>query len=538
MYRLTFNQASIGGRIIKATQGRLLGGSSAINGQSFVAAAKAGIDAWEKLGNPGWNWDNLMPYYKKSSTLNLPDHETREHLGLDWVDNATHGATGPIQVSFPAVIQDPLAKAWVDCFDAMEYTTSADPFTGKSSGAFSSLAAVDPETKTRSYSATGYGLSAKGRPRVHIITEAIVQRIALEDSADSATTSSGVEVIIEGDVHTVKANKEVILSAGALNTPKLLEISGVGNQEILRKFDIPVKVNSPNVGENLQDHLMSGISFEVTDGVITGDALLRQEPEAVQSAMKMYTEHKTGPMTIGGVQSMAFMPLLELTGSSNEGTRKNWLDRLLKDATVHQKIAREVIDRGDAPTCSMFMFLAQANLHAQSATSFVGDQLHPENYLSLGIIQSLPFSRGDVHISSANTNEQQIVDPQYFTHPADIEIMARNLMDVEKLHKSDSIARYLKPNGKRNHPDAFLTGLDSAKTYLHDTATTAYHFCGTAAMLPKDKGGVVDEKLRVYGTTNLRVCDASIFPLIPRANPMSTVYAVAERAADIIKADA
>lgn len=186
----------------------------------------------------------------------------------------------------------------------------------------------------------------------------------------------------------------------------------------------------------------------------------------------------------------------------------------------------------------MFMFLAQANLHETSGKSFVGAHLLPENYLSLGIIQSLPFSRGTAHISSANPSDQQIIDPQYFSHPLDIEVMARNLLDVEKLHKAEALARYLKPKGKRNHPDSFITDLESAKKYLRDTVTTAYHSCGTASMLPEGKGGVVNEKLLVYDTTNLRVCDASIFPLIPRANIMSTVYAVAEKAADIIKGDA
>jgi choline dehydrogenase-like flavoprotein len=113
--------------------------------------------------------------------------------------------------------------------------------------------------------------------------------------------------------------------------------------------------------------------------------------------------------------------------------------------------------------------------------------------------------------------------------------MARNLLDVERLHKVAPLSNFIKPNGRRNHPDAFLSDLESAKKYLRDTAKTAYHFCGTAAMLPREKGGVVDEQLKVYGTTNLRVCDASVFPLIPAANIMSSVYAFAERGADIIR---
>ncbi|KAE8133832.1 GMC oxidoreductase-domain-containing protein [Aspergillus pseudotamarii] len=108
--------------------------------------------------------------------------------------------------------------------------------------------------------------------------------------------------------------------------------------------------------------------------------------------------------------------------------------------------------------------------------------------------------------------------------------MTRNLLDVEKLHKAEPLLRFLKPNGRRNHPNAFITNFGSAKQYLHDTATTTYHPCGTAAMLPPKQGGVVYEKLRVHGTTNLRVCDTSILPLITVANIMSTVHAMAERA--------
>jgi choline dehydrogenase-like flavoprotein len=116
--------------------------------------------------------------------------------------------------------------------------------------------------------------------------------------------------------------------------------------------------------------------------------------------------------------------------------------------------------------------------------------------------------------------------------------MAHNLLDLERMHSIKPLSEYIKPQGRRNHPEAFLTDLDSAKKYLRNTATTTFHSCGTAAMLPRDYGGVVDEKLRVYGTANLRIVDASIFPVIARSNLMATTYAIAERAADIIKSEA
>lgn len=492
------------------------------------------IDGWAKLGNPGWTWESLFPYYKKSYTLHPLGIQKFEHLGLDWIKRDVHGTAGPIQVAFPTE-RNSLAKAWTEVFQSIGYNTTADPFSGKSIGAYSALAAVDPTTTTRSYAATGYGLAAMKRSGVHIITEAVAQRILLDASPSVfRMRASGVEVVVGGNLFVVNANKEVILSAGAFNTPKLLELSGIGNKEMLHDFGIPVKISNPNVGENLQDHLTTGISFEVADTIFTGDPLLRREPESVQAAIKMYTDGRTGPMAIGGAQSSAFMPMLDFSGKK---TQAELFDRFLSSTEGDRKIVREILDRADATTCSMFMFLAQVNLHEASG-GFIKEQLLPENYLTLGVMQSLPVSRGNAHIPSSIVNDQQIIDPQYFSHPLDIEIMARNLLDIVKLHKNDILAPYLKPDGKRNHPDAFLTDLDSAKKYLRDTATTAHHSCGTASMLPEDKGGVVNEKLMVYGTTNLRVCDASIIPLIPRGNIMSTVYAVAEKAADIIKADA
>jgi choline dehydrogenase-like flavoprotein len=529
-------QTSLNNRTLKTTQGKVLGGSSAINGQAFIAPTKAGINAWASLGATGWTFENLQPYYKKSYTLQLPDAETQKHIGIDWLDADINGSSGPIKASFPAQLEDPLAKAWIDTFKNSGFGAVADPFSGRSLGGYSNLASVDSETKTRSYSAPAYGGPAAERG-VRILTDTLVQRILFDTTNSSDAVATGVEAIIGGQVQTFQAKKEVILCAGAFGTPKILELSGIGNEELLRQLDIPVTVHNPNVGENLQDHLMTGVSFEAVDGVVTVDALLRQEPEAIAAAMQQYTEHKKGPMTIGGVQSCAFMPIIDFhaSNSQRESTMQEYIDHLLPNPDERSKAIQKIFIQPDEPTCMMFMFLAQANLHDDTGDSFVGSSLQQGNFISLGLETNLPFSRGNAHISSPDPGAKQVIDPRYFSHPLDLEIMARNLLDVERLHRVTPLSNFIKPNGRRNHPDAFLSDLESAKKYLRDTAKTAYHFCGTAAMLPREKGGVVDERLKVYGTTNLRVCDASVFPLIPAANIMSSVYAVAERGADIIR---
>ncbi|KAI0903359.1 hypothetical protein F4823DRAFT_568761 [Ustulina deusta] len=409
--------------------------------------------------------------------------------------------------------------------------SKVDPFSGSSIGGYSNTATVDPEAKVRSYAGSAYGSPARQRSNVCIITGAQVQRITFTKTGSGAVKATGVQALIKGKTETFTTVKEVVLAAGVYNTPKLLELSGIGDKKLLNHHGIAVHVDLPGVGENLQDHLMTGLSYEVVDGVMTGDPLMRQEPEALALAQKLYVENKAGPFTIGGMQSHAFAAtpdtsvLLDKFPRSQKSTDSEYYDTV-----------REIIETPGASSGAWLMFLAQTNLH-EGGKSFVGTQLLAENFLSLGCIQSHPFSRGTTHISSADINAVPDINPGYFSHPADLEIMARHLQALDtKLRPSEHLARFLKPDGKRNHPDAFQVGdLEGAKRYVLDTATSAYHSCGSAAMMPKEKRGVVDPKLVVYGTENLRVVDASIFPLIPRGNILSSVYAVAEKAADIIK---
>ncbi|EPE24797.1 MFS general substrate transporter [Glarea lozoyensis ATCC 20868] len=479
----------------------------------------ADFDAWCELGNSGWNWSSIAPYFKKSYTLLPPSNQaTLDHLGIDWVNEDYRGKDGPIQVSFPGVIQNPLCKAWIDAFRGIGKATSGDPFSGNSVGGYSNAATVDPATKTRSYAASAYGLPFLHRPNFRVITDAIVHKINFENENGGITAT------------------EVILSAGVFNTPKILELSGIGKKQLLEKHSIPVVIPNPNVGEHLQDHLMTGVSFEVVDGIVTGDPLMRQEPEALQQAQSLYFEHKAGPFTIGGMQSHAFMPIVELANVEDRKVQELLDGHHAKpEDREHCDIVQSIIQKPDECSAAWLMFLAQVNLH-EAGTSFVGNNLLPGNFASFGVSQSHPFSRGSTHIASANINDNPLIDPNYFSHPADLEIMARHLQEMETLRNTKELSPFFKPDGKRNHPDAYkISTLEGAKKYILDTALTTYHTCGSAAMLPKEKGGVVDDKLVVYGTTNLRIVDASIFPLIPRGNIISSVYAVAEKAADIIK---
>lgn len=538
-------QPGLKNRSVKIPSGKAIGGSSSLNGQAFIAPAQADIDAWEKLGNAGWDWASLVPYYKKSYTLLPPkDQATLDHLGIDWINDEYKGTSGPVKVSFLGVLENPLCKAWIEAFrDLNKITTGGmsvsyspaafsniytDPFSGNSIGGYSHAGTIDPETKTRSYAGSAYALPALERPNFKIITGAKAHKILFQESP-GGVEATGVQAEINGEIKTFTAAKEVIVASGTFNTPKLLELSGIGGKEVLEKHGILVTVDLPAVGENLQDHVMTGVSYEVVDGVTTGDALLRQEPEALALAQELYEKHQAGPFTVGGTQSHAFMP-------SHDST-KELLDKYppTPENQDYYNAVRSILEKPDATSAACFLFQVQANLH-EGGKSFVGSSLMPENFASLGCFQSHPLSRGATHISSADVNAVPDIDPRYFSHPADLEILARHVQALEDLRQTKALGAFLKPDGKRNHPDSFHIGtLEGAKKYVLDTASTTFHACGTAAMLPKEKGGVVDTNLVVYGTKNLRVVDASIFPLIPRGNIMSSVYAVAEKAADVIK---
>lgn len=183
-----------------------------------------------------------------------------------------------------------------------------------------------------------------------------------------------------------------------------------------------------------------------------------------------------------------------------------------------------------------FLFMAQAGPAGKNTTGPFEIEPQPGNYISLVTALSHPLSTGTSHIVSTDAKMPPMIDHQYLSRSIDIELHARHVQYLETIAATEPLASLLKSNGRRNDPQAFLEGkLESAKKYVRNMSTTNWHSCGTCAMAPREKGGVVDENLRVYGVSGLRIVDASVFPFIPQSNLQSLVYAVAERASDIIK---
>lgn len=526
----------LNGKTIGIPHGNVLGGSSAINGQALVANAKVNLDAWGDLGNPGWDWEVLAPYYKKFHTLQSPptDEATRRHLHLDVIDNNVRGSDGPIKTSFPAGTANPIPKAWIETFDSLGLKATSDPFAGKNVGAYTNACTIDPDTSQRSFSASRYWAPVQDRPNLTVVTGARVQKLLLH--RDNEVKVVGVKFTHQGATKTVDINEEAILAAGALNTPKLLELSGIGDPDLLSSLGIPVVLVNKYVGENLQDHPMAGLSFEVSDQVKTIDDLLRQDPAALQSAMEQYQTSQSGPLALGGIFSYAMLPLLSQT--LNDLSTYSDPDDMHPLRKAQTDYYHGLLEKGEESTGGFFTYAAQGNFSSGSGSSLMSSGFLPGSYLSIAILLLQPLSRGSVHIRSADPLDPVKVDPRYLAHPLDLEVLARHMTYISTIISTEPLASLLKPDGRRNSgAPADLTDIDEMKEYLRNMTQSGWHPTSTCAMLPLEKGGVVDERLVVHGTTNLRIVDASVFPLTPKGNPMATVYAVAERAADLVKED-
>ncbi|KAI2924943.1 CAZyme family AA3 [Aspergillus niger] len=461
----TVPQPALNNRDQDYAAGRLLGGTSAINGLAFVPPAPAGIDAWEALGNPGWSWQSLAPYFHRSF------HICPQSIPGNGPGAAASAAAGPIEVTYPALAEPrnhTIIDAWNKSFADKGY-------------AFSDTLIPTPTIGTRPYTATitTTGVRsdstqyAASRPNLRILTDTTVERI-LFDTTTTTITATGV--LLQNNPSPITATKEVILAAGAFNTPKLLELSGIGSASRLSTHDIPCIIDNPSVGENLQNHLM---------------ALL---PVPIQAS-----SDSASPTP--GIQAISFV---------RSGAEADLLAR----HPPLQTPLNTLLANPSEPTACFFLSTL------------------PNSMAILGLIPSYPLSRGSVHLSSSQPTDKPIIDPDYLSHPLDLPLMAEHFKTLHSLPTSLPLKELL---GSAPGPSPETQDPGVVEETLRASVVAAHHFCGTAIMAPREKGGVVDSNLRVYGTGNLRIVDASVFPIVTAANPMSTVYAVAERAAELIR---
>ncbi|EAQ83060.1 hypothetical protein CHGG_10878 [Chaetomium globosum CBS 148.51] len=499
-------QPTLNNRRINQARGKMLGGSSALNFLMLLYPSKGNIDAWAALGNPSWNYDALAPYLRKFATVHPSPQSARDLLGLTYLNEDLAKGDGPIQVSHTEGY-GVTNKAWLQTFAGLGLEAASDPREGGALGAFQNHASIDPATNTRSYACTGYYTpEVAKRPNLVVLTETVVNKIIFDTTSGEDAVATGVEIITkDGQKKQVSASTEVILAAGSLQSPQILELSGVGGRDLLGKHGIPVIVENPNVGEHVQDHPIVCQSFEVADGVPSGDVL--RDPNVLQALVGMYQTGGAGPLG-QSVISVAYSPLVDGSGIvPAEAKASLFAEHAPTFDTPEGKVARKLVE---SPTEATFQYL---------------------------LFPSQPFSRGSVHITSADVHAPPEWDPKYNSNPLDMELLARAVQFVERIvDPATPFGGVLKAGGQRQ-PALKADDLDTAREIVRRRQISVFHVAGSCAMRPRDQGGVVDERLRVYGTKRLRVVDASVFPIEPVGNIQSVVYAVAERAADFIKED-
>lgn len=514
----------------------MLGGSSALNFMMLLYPTKADIDAWATLGNEGWDYDSLTPYFQKFATVHAPPQSAKDLLGLTYLNESLGEGNGPIQVS-TSEGYNVANKAWFNSFAAEGLKVTSDPRNGKALGAFQNWVSIDPTTHTRSHAATGYyNPQVAERSNLVVLTETVVSKILFDTASGPEPIATGVEILTSTDeTQQISASREVILSAGAIQSPQILELSGIGDSSILSQHGIPVLVNNPNVGANVQDHPIVCQSFEVKPGAPSGDIV--RDPELLQSLIELYTtsggEGPLGQSTI----SVAYAPLVNESGPMTEEAIASFLAPYSGPGnSAAWKANLELISNAAEPAYQMLLFPSQVIIpqNPASMAEHITPAL-PENYLTVMTILNHPFSRGTVHIASPDVGDKPVWDPKYNDADLDMELLSRAVQFVERIVKPESpFGSLLKEGGKRG---LVAEDLESAKEIVRERQISVFHVAGSLAMLPEEKGGVVDQRLRVYRVKGLRVVDASIFPLEPVGNIQSVVYAVAEKAADLIRED-
>ncbi|KAK9852252.1 hypothetical protein MYU51_008653 [Penicillium brevicompactum] len=526
-------QAGNRGRVHHVPRGKYLGGTSGMNAMGYVRGSTEDYDNWASLvGDDGWSAESMQRYMRKHQTFEPAEAD----LGRDIRFEAKfHGTDGPIHTSFNEASL-PIEFDFVKAFEEVTgiHEKAIDPWSGNHLGMHHVLATITrkgPKKGKRSYAAEAYYAPNHTRPNLKVLCEARVDNILL--SGENKVT--GVRITRRGQSYQVRVAREVVLSAGSVHSPHILELSGIGDPAILKSAGIPCKVENAAIGSNLQDHPVSFVNWEVNSNVTTGD-FLRQVPDAMEAAIKQYANTKDGPLA-AAPNIMGFYSAKSLL-SEEELQKVLQSIRDISPATeFHAKQLQQVIDNLNDKNAS--------NIQIVLVPSMMNPEADPKNLSNLfttipnpekiGITAVVgvqnPISRGYIHVKSSDPSQPPTIQPNWLTQEADAILLGAALRMANQIgqsrHLRESISSRLFPR-----PNVNLQDLNQAKEAAHDVVTTMYHLCGTVAL-----GAATDSRLRVRGAQGLRVADASIFPNNVSGNIQASVYAVAEKAADLIKED-
>ncbi|KAG8785534.1 hypothetical protein FRC12_017462 [Ceratobasidium sp. 428] len=521
-------QPNLNGRIVDLPRGKVLGGSSGINLMVFNRAAKAEYDAWGALGNPGWSWNDLLPYMKKA-----------EHFTSTDPFRSSFGDPNPTAI-FPSQGQDgPVAASYNDWYSDMTtpynqaiiksgVPANYNPDSGDPFGHYNSATSVNRTTGKRSYAGSAYFAYNAARPYLIVLTGAQATKVNFSNATrvGDKITATSVSFVSNSASYEVRVRKEVILSAGSFQSPQLLELSGIGNSTILQQFGITPLIELPGVGENLQDHPLISASYELKPGHTTFDILRNNLTYAAAAQAQYATTHDGIYATAISILSFVDLKTFVQDKLKLLATTAQFLLKLGTGATPLQR----------AQYAIQSYWLTQKLGHVEFIFNpgYFGAGVPKANtsYIAMLMVLQHPFSRGSVHINSADPLAKPTCDPNYFSKTFDQYSLVEALKFSLKVTQTEPLASSIVA---RQDPAPNVTSDADLLTYAKSYLRTIHHPIGTAVMASKKLGGVVDSKLKVYGTTNVRVVDASVIPLHMGTHLSRTVYGTAEKAAAIIK---
>lgn len=467
---------NMNGRRIYWPRGKTLGGSSAINGLIYIRGQKEDYDAWEQQGNPGWAYKDILKYFIKS--------EKNQRGASEY-----HGGDGPLKVS-DIPLKDELVEAFIS--GAQE---NGVPRTNDFNGATQEGAGYYQLTTWKGWrcsTATGYLKPVRNRSNLVVQSLAQATGIVFE-----GTRAVGVNYVQQGQQKTARIGSvhgEVLLCAGAIHSPQLLQLSGVGPRNLLEKHGIPLVADLPGVGENLQDHLQIRLSYECTKPITINDQL-----NSLLGRMKIGLQwllYRQGPLAIGINKGGCFMKALP--------------------------------EEAQTPDIQFHV----ATLSADMA----GGKVHSYSGFTLSICQLRPESRGYIRIKSTDPTEPPEMQPNYLSTDLDRRTVIAGIKAARRIAQSQTMGPYVKREVK---PGPDQQADDQLLEFARDYGATIFHPSGTCKMGPdSDPMAVLDHRLRVRGVQGLRVIDASAMPTLVSGNTNAPVVMMAEKASEMIAQDA
>lgn len=458
----------LNGRRIDWPRGKVLGGSSSINGLLYVRGQAEDYDRWRQMGNTGWGWDEVLPYFKRAE---------RNERGAD----DFHGDSGPLAVSNMR-LQRSICDAWVAAAQSAGYRFNPDYNGAEQEGV--GYFQLTAEKGRRCSSAVAYLRPARNRPNLQIITNALVTRVVLDGKR-----ATGVEYKDKsGQLHVVKATRDIVLSGGAINSPQLLMLSGIGDASHLKENGITPVHELAGVGKGMQDHLQARLVFKCNEPTLNDE--VRSLVNQARIALK-YALFRSGPMTMAASLATGFLKT-----------------------------------RPDLETPDI-----QFHVQPWSADS-PGEGVHPFSAFTMSVCQLRPESRGEIKLAGPDPQSYPKIHPNYLSTETDCRTIVDGVKIARRIAKHDPLAGKI---SEAFRPDASLQMDDDAGTldWARNNSVSIYHPTGTCKM-GQGATAVVDAQLRVHGIEGLRVADCSIMPEIVSGNTNAPAIMIGEKASDLI----